>query len=547
MDTLLLQTPAQLSLHLKALRRNRGLTQAQLASRLGIKQARYAFIESHPETVSAGQLLDVFAALQVDMLLRPRHDTKAVGEPRGGLVSVLGVWMNGHYVGEWRQVRGGRDQFRYDPAWLEDPQARALSLSLPITASATITSPAVRYYFDNLLPDDPRIRERLKTRFSLRSIDTFDLLQALGRDCVGAVQLLPIGEVPEGWNRITADPLKPRDVEAILAAVPTAVAPVLRGIEDEDGFRISIAGGQEKTALLKIGNIWHLPRRSTPTSHILKLPLGIVGGLKLDLTHSVDNEWLCAALLAELGFNVASTDISRFGEQRVLILERFDRRWQEVGTADPKSARFKPPSGAWLARLPQEDLCQATGVPYDRKYEADGGPGIPDILAILARAEQSRDDRRVFALAQLAFWMLAAIDGHAKNFSIFHRPGGTYGLTPLYDVVSAWPVMGHGANKLSPKKVKLAMALRDSGRPHYKRSEIHPRHFEAFATSLGDPEVWAAMIKLAEDVSGAIERVGAKLPEDFAPSVWTSVTNGLKRQAAAFLRATARSSRRSPA
>lgn len=81
MDTLLLQTPAQLPQHLKALRKHRGLTQVQLASRLRIKQARYAFIESHPETVSAAQLLDVFAALRVDILLRLRADPKAT---RGG-------------------------------------------------------------------------------------------------------------------------------------------------------------------------------------------------------------------------------------------------------------------------------------------------------------------------------------------------------------------------------------------------------------------------------------------------------------------------------
>jgi serine/threonine-protein kinase HipA len=450
-------------------------------------------------------------------------------------VSALGVWMNGRYVGEWRQVRGARDQFRYDSAWLRDPQSRPLSLSLPMTANATITSAAVRSYFDNLLPDDPRIRERLRTRFSTRSIDTFDLLEAIGR--VGAVQLLPIDQKPEGWDRITAHPLKPKQVEMILAAVPTATEPVLGGVGDEDDFRISIAGGQEKTALLKIGNIWHQPHGATPTSHILKLPLGIVGGLRLDLSHSVDNEWLCAALLAELGFDIASTEIGRFGEQRVLVVERFDRRWQGIGIANPKSARFKPPAGAWLARLPQEDFCQATGVTCDQKYEAHGGPGIADILQILARAERAREDRRIFALAQFAFWLLAAIDGHAKNFSIFHHRGGAYALTPLYDVISAWPVIGRGANRLALNKVKLAMALRGSGRPHYKLVEIQPRHFEALATALADPELWPAMTKLAEGVPGVIERVEAKLPDDFASSVWTSITTGLKRQAAAFLKA----------
>lgn len=448
--------------------------------------------------------------------------------------------MNGRYVGEWRQVRGSRDEFRYGPAWLDDPQSRALSLSLPMTASATITSPVVRHYFDNLLPDDPRIRERLRRRFSTPSADTFDLLQALGRDCVGAVQLLPLGETPAGWDHITADRLTSTDVEAILAAVPTATAPIIGGAEDEEDLRISIAGGQEKTALLRIGSTWYRPHGATPTSHILKLPLGTVGGLKLDLSHSVDNEWLCASLVAELGLAAAPTEIGRFGKQRVLIVERFDRQWRGIGASNPSSSRFKLAPSAWLARLPQEDLCQAAGVSYEQKYESSGGPGIPQILQILSRAADPIADRRRFALTQLAFWMLAAIDGHAKNFSIFHHRGGRYGLTPLYDVLSAWPVIGHGTNKLPLKKVKLAMALRGGSRPHYRLAEIQPRHFESLANSFGDPDAWPAMKDLAERVPAAIERVQMKLPADLSPFVWSSITSGLKHQAVAFLRALSR-------
>ena len=70
MDTLSLHSPAQLSAHLKSLRKTRGLTQAQLARRLGIRQSRLADIENHPETVASAQLLDVLAALGVEVLLR---------------------------------------------------------------------------------------------------------------------------------------------------------------------------------------------------------------------------------------------------------------------------------------------------------------------------------------------------------------------------------------------------------------------------------------------------------------------------------------------
>lgn len=450
-------------------------------------------------------------------------------------MSALEVWMNGRHVGVWRQIRGGRDQFIYDSAWLQDPQYRVLSLSLPVTASRELTSIEVRNYFDNLLPDDARIRDRIRTQYQTRSAQTFDLLEAIGRDCVGAVQLMPEGQAPTAWDRIESKALKATDVEAILRAVPTSTAPLVGALNEIEDFRISIAGAQEKTALLRIGHTWHLPLGATPTTHILKLPLGIVGGgLQLDLSDSVDNEWLCAALLDALGLPVARTEIARFGEQRVLVVERFDRSWQNIDDADPAAARFKPPARAWIARLPQEDFCQATGLPSDKKYEKDGGPGMKQILRLLARGETPERDSNVFALSQLIFWLLAATDGHAKNFSIFHRRNG-YGLTPLYDVISAWPVIGNKARQLQPQKVRLAMAMRTGTRPHHKWDEIQPRHFKALAEQLPDPTLWTQMLDMARGVPNAIGAVKKRLPDDFKESVWTGITKGVAKKAEAFL------------
>ena len=99
----------------------------------------------------------------------------------------------------------------------------------------------------------------------------------------------------------------------------------------------------------------------------------------------------------------------------------------------------------WVARIPQEDFCQALGIAPDRKYENDGGPSVRDCLAVLANSEHADEDRSTFALTQLAFWLLAATDGHAKNFSIQHRRAGRFHLAPLYDVLSArisWPTNG---------------------------------------------------------------------------------------------------------
>lgn len=451
-------------------------------------------------------------------------------------MSSLDVWMNGRHIGVWRQIRGDRDQFIYDAAWLEDPQFRALSLSLPMTASREITSPLVRNYFDNLLPDNQRIRERMRSRYRTRSTQTFDLLEAIGRDCVGAVQLMPEGQAPVGWDRVESKLLKTNDVEAILRAVPTTAGPLGAHLADDQDVRISIAGAQEKTALLRIGNTWHRPLGATPTTHILKLPLGIVGGgLQLDLSDSVDNEWLCAALFEALGLPVARTEIARFGEQRVLVVERFDRQWQNIGELNPNTTRFRPPSDAWIARLPQEDFCQATGRSSSDKYEKDGGPGMSHILKLLARGEAPERDSNLFALSQLMFWLLAATDGHAKNFSIFLRRAG-YGLTPFYDLLSAWPVIGSKARQLQPQKVRMAMAMRTGTRPHYKWDEIQPRHFKALAQSLPDPNLWPTMLGMAKSVPQAITSVKKRLPADFKESVWTSITKGFAKKAEEFLR-----------
>jgi len=444
----------------------------------------------------------------------------------------LVVWMNGQRVGTWGHTRAGRDSFRYDPDWVTSPFVRNLSLSLPITAGdSRLTGPEVGYYFDNLLPDHPRLRERLRQRYGLRSTAAFELLSAIGRDCVGAVQLLPRDTEPTGWNTIQSEVWTDEQVERHLRKVPLTGSFAAADIGGPDDFRISIAGVQEKTALLRVGDRWHRPLGATPTTHILKLPMG-AAGLPFDVTDSVENEWLCAAILRELGLPVARTEIATFGEQTVLAVERFDRRWQGTDS-NPYAPGFTPPAEAWIARLPQEDFCQATGTPADRKYESSGGPGIPQVLEILARSEHPAGDRLIFVLAQLAFWLLAAIDGHAKNFSIHHGRSG-FSLTPLYDVLSAWPFTGHGPRKLPLQDVKLAMALRGR-RPHYLLREIQPRHFERLAASLGDPEAWRAMQALVQQVPSALEKVATQLSTGFPVDVWDTISKGLLQQRERFL------------
>jgi serine/threonine-protein kinase HipA len=446
-------------------------------------------------------------------------------------VPSLGVWMNGQKVGEWAALAGRGSTFRYDESWAASPRSRALSLSLPITSNLELRGPAVEYYFDNLLPDSTEIRRHIRDRFRTTSLEPFDLLAAIGRDCAGAVQLLPLDQEPAGWDRVQAQPLSERQIEDVLRAVPTSRS---LGHDEDDGFRISIAGTQEKTALLGMAGRWFEPRGATPTTHIFKLPLGLVGGFRGDFSDSVENEWLCGQILRELGLLVAESSIARFGEQKVLIVKRFDRRWQGTDEQEVQRKRFKPARGVWIARLPQEDFCQALGHPPSRKYEADGGPSMADALTLLIGSERAGTDQRTLVLAQLAFWLLAATDGHAKNFSLAHRVGGAYMLTPLYDVLSAWPIIGHGRNQLPLEKAKLAMAVHGK-RAHYRLREIQPRHWKVLAGGVPVASLWEHMVAMVESAAAAIDRVEAKLPKSFPDRVFTTIRAGVRTQMQRFL------------
>lgn len=429
----------------------------------------------------------------------------------------LNVWMNGELVGVWSRTRTGGHRLTYEQTWLHSPRRRSLSLSLPIGPSREITGASVSSYFENLLPENDNIRRRLSARFRTRSTEAFELLTAIGRDCVGAVQLLPPKTAPEGFDRVDGVPVDDAEVERLLRSVTAEPLPGTG--DDSDEFRISIAGAQEKTALLCQLGKWFRPRGATPTTHILKLPLGVVGGgLQLDMSESVENEWLCAQILHELGFSVAKTEMAVFGAQKVLVVERFDRQWMHE---------------RWIARLPQEDFCQALAVPPDRKYESDGGPGIEDALRLLSGSASPNADRERFLLVQLAFWLLAATDGHAKNFSVFLNAGDSYRLAPLYDVLSAWPVIGLGANSLSPQKARLAMGLRAKNM-HYRLSEIRARHYRELADKSGVPTVWDKMQALIESVPPSLAAVEQRLPSGFPRILWERISNGIISQADAF-------------
>ncbi|MFM0391853.1 type II toxin-antitoxin system HipA family toxin [Paraburkholderia phytofirmans] len=427
----------------------------------------------------------------------------------------LSLWMNGLPVGTWETTRDG-EKLTYFEDWIADEQGRPLSLSLPFTpGNQPYRGKVVSDYFDNLLPDSRAIRERIAGRYKTGGTSPFELLAKLGRDCVGAIQMLPPDETPVDLEQISGRPLNEAEIARLLRE--TTAPPVLGQHEPIDDLRLSIAGAQEKTALLWHDDQWAIPEGSTPTTHILKLPLGLVGNMRADMRTSVENEWLCSKIVAAYGLPIANCDIASFEDQKVLVVERFDRRYAS--------------DGSWILRLPQEDMCQATGTSAADKYESDGGPGIQKVMEVLAGSERSVIDQRHFFMTQIVFWMLAATDGHAKNFSIAHLKSNRYEATPIYDVISAHPIIGNGPNLLSARRVKLAMAVRGNN-AHYLINEIRRRHgiAQGQRVTLAPADVEEMITTLTDMTEAVVARVDALLPAAFPNDVSDRIFEGLRQQ-----------------
>lgn len=416
----------------------------------------------------------------------------------------LNVFLNSRLVGSLTRQPSGAIEFRYDPEWLAWEHAIPVSLSLPLRERHYAGDPVVAV-FDNLLPDNRDIRRAIAARTQAEGDDAHSLLSRIGRDCVGALQFLPDDETPGPAGAVDGRPVDARAIADILRHLATAPL----GAGCDGGFRISIAGVQEKTALLRVDGAWMIPQGTTATTHILKPAIGRRPD-GLDLSQSVENEHLCLRLTEAMGLPGARSEIADFAGHRVLVVERFDRLWTPDGR---------------LLRLPQEDLCQALSIPPERKYETEGGPGIRPIVERLGASDDPEGDRRRFLKAQAVFWLLGATDGHAKNFSVFLSPAGRFRMTPLYDVMSTQPNVDAG--QIPRNRYRLAMAI--GAKRHYRIDEIMPRHFRQTAAKCGLPPsmMEEVIADLVATVPGALDAAQRDLPPDFPTDIADSVIRGV--------------------
>ncbi|KOF13407.1 kinase [Ensifer adhaerens] len=360
---------------------------------------------------------------------------------------VLNVWWDGRVVGEFMQDRHGDIGFTYAQAWIDDTGALPLSASLP-KRSERFSRRECRPFFGGLLPEESQ-RLAAAQALGVSPANDFALLDRLGGDVAGALQLLPENQKPIETGPISEQqpaPLDDAGIVRILDALP--MRPLLAG---EEGLRLSLAGAQSKVPVVLIDGQIALPLPSQATTHILKPPITRFKG-------TTENEAFAMRLAAAIGLDVAPVEPRAVRGRSFLLVERYDR--------------VRDASGL-VHRIHQEDFCQALGVPPETKYASEGGPTFKDCFELLRRVS-ARPATDVLKLLDAAIFNLIVgnADAHGKNFSILYDEQGPR-LAPLYDLLStvAYP-------DLSPK-----MAMRIGKRA--RLAEMDADGWQAFAKDAG--------------------------------------------------------------
>lgn len=391
-------------------------------------------------------------------------------------------------AGTLERLPGGRLRFDYTEEYRERPRPTPISLSM-LPQVRSHADQIVSSWLRGLLPDNDAVLARWARHFHVSSSPFSLLATQIGEDCAGAVRFAP----PEEIDRILERPGR------VTWLTEDEVGQRLRDLsEDSTSWlgrsftgQFSLAGVQAKTALLFEDGRWGVPSGSTATTHILK---PAVAGLD---NHDL-NEHLCLDAARRAGLLAVRTNVSRFGDESAVVIERYDRR--ELGGE--------------IIRIHQEDLCQALAFPPSRKYQNEGGPGPGDIAKLLRSAMPPRvadDAVWRFADALIWNWIIVGTDAHAKNYSLLLAEDQVR-LAPLYDVASALPYGVH--------EQKLRFAMKIGG--DYRVLSYQNKWPEAARDMALDADVLADRVRelaiLAPDVfadaakASNVEALGSALP-----------------------------------
>lgn len=392
--------------------------------------------------------------------------------------------LDGEIVGNVYQDTRGRFRFIYLDGWRESTTSYPISLSMPLSASEH-QHEVVNAFLWGLLPDNTQTLEYYAQRFSVSSGNPAALLAHLGEDCAGAIQFA----IPERIDTLKANAKAVASIEWLSV---TDIAAELRSLRQRGvpssyrtGGQFSLAGAQPKIALLYEHEQWGRPSGRTPTTSILKPPSTNFPGF-------AENEHLCLELARRIGLGAVHSRVLRFADEVAIVVDRFDRTTVN-GT---------------YHRIHQEDMCQALGITPIRKYQSDGGPGIPQIVQLLREASQkTKEDVDRFLGAMVLNWIIAATDGHAKNYALLHGEGSVTRLAPFYDIASYLPY-----TRPELYKIKLAMKIGSQ----YEVRRVNRGHWEALAEAIDirPAELLALAQTIVDSVLALTDEVKSKAIED---------------------------------
>jgi serine/threonine-protein kinase HipA len=341
----------------------------------------------------------------------------------------LSVWYEKQLVGELTE----NFEFSYSKGWRDSDIGFDIAFSLPRHGS--FSKDAVLSFFSNMLIEGD-LRAYLAKQAQIDVNDHFTFLKEFGQDCAGALVMGgDISQVPSTRGEKISWSSLDRKIDQKKPLVTV-----------EEGH-FSLAGAQDKMAVIVEENELRLPTFSEPSTHILK-PISSWEGVR----ESVFNEWFCMRLAKEAGLDVPAVTIHH-SKHAYYVVERYDRKMGR--------------------RLHQQDVCQALGIMASKKYENRGGPKLVTVYSLIQQQSQNKfKDLKKFLRWMLFNTLIGNYDSHAKNVS-FLLSDGKWSLAPAYDLMSTAVYEGFTKD----------FAFSIGGQ--FRSTEWRKRHFEILEEELG--------------------------------------------------------------
>lgn len=393
----------------------------------------------------------------------------------------LVVWLDNVVVGRLSAGDGHRIMFRYDRDWVDlwrsGGPAHAISLSLPVSDEIQDATA----FAAGLLPDSVKHRNLIAAELGIDDDPSdFAFLAKLGRDCAGALIIVPEEQGPHHAAPAALEELDEAALAEHLRNLPRR--PLM--VDEDEGITLSLAGVNDKAAVVLRQGRMYLPLHGYPSTHIIKVDIPT-------LKDSIKTEHFCLRLADAVGLRVPKTQLHMAEDQSFMLMSRYDRYRNEHG----------------VRRRHQEDFCQALGYMPGKKYERHGGPGWRQCFGLMAETANpvaAREELLRYAVFQ---FLINNPDAHAKNYSLLFQPGsGSVSLAPIYDLNNAAAFAGH----FKKTRPIMAMWLGGEGDP----TKVTREHWDQFAVDcrLSQRLVGVEIMRMAAAIQTALDEVASSCP-----------------------------------